>query len=125
MTSEAGKGERDRITMLPESVKGPFQDHLRRLNAIHDRDLAEGWGSVQLPIEQFDINGVVTFGLPLLPSVVQKQSDYLRRVTQTVYSKISRGPAAEDCPSRTRPLSPGVRKCHRLTKLPVSTQLCA
>jgi len=44
-----GKGAKDRITMLPESLKKPLQDHLRTIKAIHERDLAEGWGRVQMP----------------------------------------------------------------------------
>jgi integron integrase len=44
-----GKGAKDRITMLPESFKKPLQDHLRTIKAIHERDLAEGWGRVQMP----------------------------------------------------------------------------
>jgi integron integrase len=44
-----GKGGKDRVTMLPESLKTPLQEHLRKVKAIHDRDLAEGWGRVMLP----------------------------------------------------------------------------
>lgn len=44
-----GKGAKDRVTMLPESLKKPLQDHLRKVKAIHQRDLAEGWGRVLLP----------------------------------------------------------------------------
>jgi len=44
-----GKGAKDRITMLPESLKLPLQEHLKRIKAIHERDLADGWGRVQLP----------------------------------------------------------------------------
>jgi integron integrase len=44
-----GKGAKDRITLLPESLKAPLQRHLRNVKAIHERDLAEGWGRVQLP----------------------------------------------------------------------------
>ena len=44
-----GKGAKDRITMLPELLKKPLQDHLRQVKAIHDKDLAEGWGRVQMP----------------------------------------------------------------------------
>jgi len=44
-----GKGAKDRITMLPESLKAPLQAHLRKVRAVHDRDLAEGWGRVLLP----------------------------------------------------------------------------
>jgi len=44
-----GKGAKDRITMLPESLKKPLQDHLRKVKPIHQRDLADGWGRVQMP----------------------------------------------------------------------------
>jgi len=44
-----GKGAKDRITMLPQSVKGPLRDHLEKVKAIHERDLADGWGSVRMP----------------------------------------------------------------------------
>jgi integron integrase len=44
-----GKGGKDRVTMLPESLKEPIRDHLRRVKKIHERDLAEGWGRVSLP----------------------------------------------------------------------------
>ena len=35
--------------MLPESLEAPLREHLKRVKAIHERDLAEGWGRVQLP----------------------------------------------------------------------------
>ena len=44
-----GKGSKDRVTMLPELLKAPLQEHLRRVRIIHERDLAEGWGRVLLP----------------------------------------------------------------------------
>jgi len=44
-----GKGANDRITMLPESLKTTLQNHLRKVKTIHEKDLAEGWGRVQLP----------------------------------------------------------------------------
>ncbi|WP_442789577.1 integron integrase [Olavius algarvensis spirochete endosymbiont] len=44
-----GKGAKDRITMLPESLKAPLQEHLKHVRAIHERDLADGWGRVLLP----------------------------------------------------------------------------
>lgn len=44
-----GKGAKDRITMLPESLKAPIQDHLKKSKAIHEKDLADGWGRVLLP----------------------------------------------------------------------------
>jgi len=44
-----GKGAKDRIAMLPDSLKIPLQEHLKRVKAIHERDLSEGWGRVQMP----------------------------------------------------------------------------
>jgi integron integrase len=44
-----GKGAKDRITMLPESLNAPLQDHLKKVKAIHENDLAEGWSRVLLP----------------------------------------------------------------------------
>jgi integron integrase len=44
-----GKGAKDRITMLPESVKAKLQEHLMEVKKIHERDLADGWGRVQMP----------------------------------------------------------------------------
>ncbi|HUZ74451.1 MAG TPA: phage integrase N-terminal SAM-like domain-containing protein [Stellaceae bacterium] len=36
------KGGKDRVTMLPEGVVQPLQEHLGRLRVLHRRDLAEG-----------------------------------------------------------------------------------
>ncbi len=44
-----GKGSKDRITMLPGSLKVPLQEHLKKVKNIHDGDLADGWGRVLLP----------------------------------------------------------------------------
>jgi integron integrase len=44
-----GKGFKDRVTMLPTVVAGPLQEHLRRVRALHERDVADGVGPVFLP----------------------------------------------------------------------------
>ena len=44
-----GKGHKDRITLLPESVIPGLKDHLQRTHLIHKRDLRQGYGSVHLP----------------------------------------------------------------------------
>jgi integrase len=44
-----GTGAKDRITMFPESLEVPLQDHLKRVKTIHEKDLADGWGRVQMP----------------------------------------------------------------------------
>lgn len=49
ITVRCGKGAKDRITMLPQAAKQPLIGHLRRVKAVHDRDLSEGFGKVILP----------------------------------------------------------------------------
>jgi integron integrase len=44
-----GKGAKDRVTMLPETLKKALSDHLAQVKIIHDKDLAEGWGRVPIP----------------------------------------------------------------------------
>jgi integron integrase len=44
-----GKGMKDRVTVLPDSLIAPLQEHLQRAKLIHERDLAKGYGSVYLP----------------------------------------------------------------------------
>jgi integron integrase len=45
----AGKGNKDRVTVLPENVILPLRAHLDRVKVLHDQDLAEGYGEVYLP----------------------------------------------------------------------------
>jgi len=45
----AGKGGHDRVTVLARSVREPLRRHLERVRALHERDLAEGGGRVDLP----------------------------------------------------------------------------
>jgi integron integrase len=44
-----GKGRKDRSTMLPLGLINPLRDHLRGVKDIHEGDLAEGYGRVDLP----------------------------------------------------------------------------
>jgi len=44
-----GKGQKDRVTMLPLSLKEPLQRHLAKVKAIHEEDLRAGFGRVHLP----------------------------------------------------------------------------
>ena len=39
-----GKGAKDRVTMLPETLKGKLLEHLAHVKAVHEADLSEGWG---------------------------------------------------------------------------------
>jgi len=44
-----GKGEKDRVTMLPEKLVEPLRAHLFRVKGLHARDLKEGYGEVNMP----------------------------------------------------------------------------
>ena len=44
-----GKGNKDRVTMLPQSLIEPLQQHLKRVKALHEKDLTAGFGDVYLP----------------------------------------------------------------------------
>ena len=49
VTVRAGKGDRDRRTMLPGSLVEPLRAHLARVRRLHEQDLAAGRGAVPLP----------------------------------------------------------------------------
>jgi integron integrase len=44
-----GKGEQDRVTILPDSLIATLQEHLLRVKRLHEEDLARGSGAVYLP----------------------------------------------------------------------------
>jgi integron integrase len=44
-----GKGQKDRVVPLPSRLEEPLQQHLRQVHALHEQDLAEGYGEVFLP----------------------------------------------------------------------------
>ena len=45
----AGKGAKDRVTIFPDSLREPLQQHLAEVRKTHERDLVEGFGCVYLP----------------------------------------------------------------------------
>jgi len=44
-----GKGDKDRVTMLPDSLRKAMVEHLERVRLLHQKDLASGLGAVALP----------------------------------------------------------------------------
>ncbi len=44
-----GKGEKDRVTMLPEKLVEPMRAHLEHVRMLHARDLRDGYGEARLP----------------------------------------------------------------------------
>ena len=44
-----GKGAKDRVTMLPERLRAPLEEQIRRVRQVHEADLGMGFGDVWLP----------------------------------------------------------------------------
>ena len=44
-----GKGRKDRLTVLPETIKPALAQHLKSVKVLHNKDLAKGNGKVYLP----------------------------------------------------------------------------
>ena len=44
-----GKGARDRVTMLPAPLAEPLKRQIAGAREVHERDLAAGYGTVELP----------------------------------------------------------------------------
>jgi integron integrase len=49
ITVRDGKGEKDRVTMLPKKLVEPLKRQLDMAKLLHQQDLATGYGSVELP----------------------------------------------------------------------------
>ena len=49
VTVRDGKGEKDRITMLPTKIKEHLLRHLNSVKSRHQDDLAAGYGEIYLP----------------------------------------------------------------------------
>lgn len=44
-----GKGNKDRVTVLPENLIVPLREHVEKVRLLHQKDMAEGYGEVWLP----------------------------------------------------------------------------
>ena len=49
ITVRDGKGQKDRLTLLPDSLVGSLQTHLADVKILHEQDLRQGFGNVYLP----------------------------------------------------------------------------
>lgn len=45
-----GKGFKDRVTILPDSLRSAIGEHLERVRLLHEEDLRNGFGAVYLPL---------------------------------------------------------------------------
>jgi len=49
ITVRDGKGNQDRIAILPVAVKEPLSAHLNKVKKVHDEDVKRGYGKVLMP----------------------------------------------------------------------------
>ncbi len=49
ITVRSGKGDKDRVTMLPEALRQSLQQHIERLRALYEQDRAANLPGVELP----------------------------------------------------------------------------
>ena len=49
ITVRNAKGEKDRVTMLPEKIIEPLKKHLKNVKLLHEKDVKNGYDSVYLP----------------------------------------------------------------------------
>ncbi len=49
ITVRDGKGQKDRVTMLPEASAKLIKHHLEKVRVLHEQDCAAGYGDVYLP----------------------------------------------------------------------------
>jgi len=49
ITVRKGKGDKDRVTLLPERLRAPLLHHLASVKQLHERDIEAGFGFTWLP----------------------------------------------------------------------------
>ena len=49
VTVREGKGQKDRVTLLPNAVVEPLRRHMEGVPVLHEQDLTDGFGEVYLP----------------------------------------------------------------------------
>lgn len=49
LTVRDGKGNKDRVTMLPSSIKKPLLEHIKKIKKIHKNNVENGYGEVFMP----------------------------------------------------------------------------
>lgn len=72
-----GKGDKDRISVLPQGAKAGLTQQIETVRALHQRDLAEGYGRVWLPyaLAQKYPNADREFGWQFVFPAVKLSSD--------------------------------------------------
>ena len=77
ITVRGGKGDKDRVTVLPAGVIADLHEQLRTARRLHEADLAEGFGRVELPtaIERKYPNAAAEWGWQYVFPSVKRSRD--------------------------------------------------
>lgn len=79
----SGKGDKDRVTLLPQRLKDPLQNHLRWVKHLHERDTEQGFGDVYIPAPLERKNSKAAFEWPwqyVFPALEQSKDPRSRRI---------------------------------------------
>jgi len=79
----SGKGDKDRVTLLPQRLKEPLQNHLKWVKHLHERDLDQGFGDVFIPPALERKNSKAAFEWRwqyLFPALEQSKDPRSRRI---------------------------------------------
>jgi integron integrase len=98
-----GKGQKDRVTMLPERFAAPLKEHLARVKAIYDQDLAQGtagvyiWSALERKYPNAGKEWIWQYVFPAKTLSVDPRSSKVRRhhINETVVQKAVKEAAAQ------------------------------
>ena len=97
-----GKGQKDRITMLPERFAGSLQEHLGRVKAIYEQDMTKGaaevyiWPALARKYPQAGKEWIWQYVFPAKSLSVDPRSSAVRRhhINENLVQKAVKGAAA-------------------------------
>jgi len=98
-----GKGQKDRVTMLPERFATPLQEHLARVKVIYEQDLAQGtagvyiWSALERKYPNAGKEWIWQYVFPAKTLSVDPRSGKVRRhhINETLVQKAVKEAAAE------------------------------
>jgi integron integrase len=100
-----GKGEKDRITMLPQSLVPYVQQQIESVKELHKRDVSDGFGEVSLPyaLERKYPNAAIELGWQyLFPASNRSQVPGSHKIRRHHLDESALQRAIKDAVRRTR-----------------------